>query len=170
MVLLRVAGLLSRGDGDPAPLLGELVVVGSLLSAAVLLEIYTRMGRDYLQALEERARRLEAERELDTRLAVATERSRIAGEMHDIVAHSLTVMIMLSDGLAAGASSGPPRSSDHTALGALSSTGRHALGEVRRLLDLLRDDASDPAAVRRPLPGTDDMSACWLRFGRPGWP
>lgn len=158
VVVFRFAGLASGDDGEPVPMLGALALVGSLLSAAALLGINTRVRREYLRELEERARRLEAERELDTRLAVAAERSRIAGEMHDIVAHSLTVMITLSDGLAAGAGAQPPRPPDLTALGAVSSTGRQALGEMRRLLGLLSDDTPGTAAGREPLPGTDDLS------------
>ena len=162
VVVLRFTGLPAGDDGEPVPLLGALALMGSLLSAALLLGVNTRVRGEHLATLEERARRLETERELDTRLAVAAERSRIAGEMHDIVAHSLTVMITLSDGLAAGAGAQPPRPPEPTALRALSSTGRQALAEMRRLLDLLRDDTHglhDTPAGRQPLPGTDDLSA-----------
>ena len=128
------------------------------------------MRREHLAALEEKARRLEAERELDTRLAVAAERSRIAGEMHDIVAHSLTVMITLTDGLAARASGPRPRAAEPETLSAVSATGRQALGEMRRLLGLLKDDAPDETGRRAPLPGTGDLPALLHQVRTAGLP
>ena len=85
--------------------------------------------------------------------AAAAERARIAREMHDIVAHNLSVMIALADGAAFTAERSPEQ-----AVGAMqkvSSTGREALTEMRGLLGVLRDDESESS--RRPQPGIDEL-------------
>ena len=80
-----------------------------------------------------------------SRLGSVTERNRIAREMHDVVAHSLTVMVALSDGAAVVIRKDPGRAAD--VLAELSRTGRTALADMRRVLGVLRDDAhAVPAA------------------------
>jgi signal transduction histidine kinase len=76
--------------------------------------------------------------------------------MHDVVAHSLAVMIALADGAARSATSTPERAAD--AMGKVSATGREALGEMRRLLGVLQD-AGDGGGGRSPQPGLDDLDA-----------
>ena len=78
-------------------------------------------------------------------LASVNERNRIAREMHDVVAHSLTVMISLSDGAAVVVRKSPDRAGE--VLGELSRTGRTALADMRRVLGVLRDDAGAGAAA-----------------------
>lgn len=73
--------------------------------------------------------------------ARALERTRIAAEMHDVVAHSLSVMIALANGAATGWQKHPERSAD--ALTHLSEVGRHALVDMQRVLDVLRDADAD---------------------------
>jgi signal transduction histidine kinase len=85
--------------------------------------------------------------------AAAAERARIAREMHDIVAHNLSVMIALADGAAFTAESSPARSAE--AMRAVSATGRQALGEMRGLLGVLRDDRS--AGELLPQPGLREI-------------
>ena len=80
-----------------------------------------------------------------TRLGKVTERNRIAREMHDVVAHSLTVMISLSDGAAVVVKKDPERAGE--VLGELSRTGRTALADMRRVLGVLRDDSGRPAPL-----------------------
>ncbi|MFJ5957372.1 sensor histidine kinase [Paenarthrobacter sp. NPDC092416] len=80
-----------------------------------------------------------------TQLGKVTERNRIAREMHDVVAHSLTVMISLSDGAAVVVRKDPERAGD--VLGELSRTGRAALADMRRVLGVLRDDSGRPAPL-----------------------
>ncbi|GIG85777.1 sensor histidine kinase [Plantactinospora endophytica] len=123
------------------------------LAATVLLGITVRIRRAYLAELEERARRLERERDQRARLAVAAERARIARDLHDIVAHNLAVMVALADGASYAAGTAPERAAETMAQ--VSATGRQALGEMRRLLGLLRDDA----VGRAPQPGLDDLAA-----------
>jgi signal transduction histidine kinase len=83
------------------------------------------------------------------RLGSVNERNRIAREMHDVVAHSLTVMVALSDGAAVVVRRDPERAAQ--VLAELSRTGRTALADMRRVLGVLRDDASAGRAPREPL-------------------
>ncbi len=101
----------------------------------------------------ERAARLQVERDQQSLLGAAAERARIARELHDIVAHNLSVMIALADGAAFAAERTPARSVE--AMQTVSATGRQALGEMRRLLGVLRDD--DSAGTRVPQPGVDEI-------------
>ncbi len=119
--------------------LGSLVFLTGLAAAALFTGTTVRTRGDYLEALEDRARRLEKERDQQAQLAATAERSRIAREMHDIVAHSLSVMIALADGAAAADPTDPDAA--RQAMLQSASTGRTALGEMRRLLGVLRQDA-----------------------------
>jgi signal transduction histidine kinase len=128
----------------------------SALAATVLLGLTVSTRRAYLAELEERARRLERERDQQAQLAVATERARIARELHDIVAHNLAVMIALADGAAFTTMVAPERATD--AMQQVSATGRQALAEMRRLLGLLRDGQPPQAPSGLvPQPGLDDL-------------
>jgi signal transduction histidine kinase len=92
--------------------------------------------RAYLAQLEERADRLEKEREAQSKVAVAGERARIARELHDVVAHNVSVMVVQADGAAYVLDTAPDQAKQ--ALETISSTGRQALAEMRRLLGVLR--------------------------------
>jgi signal transduction histidine kinase len=117
--------------------------------------------------LEERARRAEAERDTKARFAAAAERSRIAREMHDIIAHNLAVIVGLADGGRYAVVRSPERSSQ--ALGAIASTGREALSELRRLLGVLAGD-DGRAADLAPQPGIADLEALLDRVRAAGLP
>ncbi|WP_427921762.1 DUF7134 domain-containing protein [Streptomyces sp. cg40] len=95
-----------------------------------------RTRRAYFAQLEERAARLEKEREAQAKVAVAAERARIARELHDVVAHNVSVMVVQADGAAYVLDSAPDQAKK--ALETISSTGRQALAEMRRLLGVLR--------------------------------
>ncbi|WP_399926811.1 sensor histidine kinase [Streptomyces kanamyceticus] len=119
-----------------------------------LFGIAVRSRQDYTAALVERARRLEIERDQQAQLAAAAERTRIAREMHDIIGHNLSVITGLADGGSYAAAKSPERAAQ--ALEAIGTTSRQALSELRRLLDVLRDDA--PAtAERSPQPALTDL-------------
>nr|WP_269809454.1 histidine kinase [Kineosporia rhizophila] len=90
--------------------------------------------------LEERARLLESEAEQQAQLAATAERARIAREMHDVVAHSLSVTISQADGGRYAAQHNPEAAI--TALETISATGRQALADMRALLGVLRDDST----------------------------
>jgi signal transduction histidine kinase len=100
-------------------------------------------------------------------LASVNERNRIAREMHDVVAHSLTVMVSLSDGAAVVVRKSPDRAGE--VLGELSRTGRTALADMRRVLGVLRDDAGG-TAPRQPLASGDSLAKLLEGFRTAGLP
>lgn len=107
-----------------------------------------RTRRAYLVSLEDRAARLQREREALARAAVAEERERIARELHDIIAHSVSLMIVQSDGADAALeqeNTGEAR----TAVAAIGRTGRAALTDLRLLVGMLRNDGG----TAEPQPG-----------------
>jgi len=108
------------------------------------------------ESLGERAARLERERDQQARLATQAERTRIAREMHDIVAHSLSVVIAQADG-GRYASRTDPEAAER-ALVTISETGRAALADMRRILGVLRDDDGDVAHLV-PQPADSDIAA-----------
>ncbi|MEV3974460.1 histidine kinase [Streptomyces sp. NPDC050698] len=131
--------------------------IGShLMSTAVaaLIGITVRTRRSYTAALEDRARRLETERDQQAQLATAAERARIAREMHDIIGHNLSVITGLADGGRYAAAKSPERAAQ--ALDAIATTSRQALTELRRLLDVLREEHK-PQADLAPQPGLTDL-------------
>ncbi|MFI5912228.1 sensor histidine kinase [Dactylosporangium sp. NPDC051541] len=127
--------------------------VTAVTVVTALIGINQRTRQGYLTALEDRARRLELDRDRQARLAVAEERTRIARDMHDIVAHNLAVMVALADGAAATVPADPLRAAD--VMRQASATGRQALDDMRRLVGLLRRGTA--GAERAPRPGFDDL-------------
>ncbi|HEY2314861.1 MAG TPA: histidine kinase dimerization/phosphoacceptor domain-containing protein [Streptosporangiaceae bacterium] len=97
--------------------------------------LYIGTRRAYLAALRDRARRLEIERDQSSALAAAEERALIAREMHDSVAHHLTVIVALSDGALRAVTRAPADAAD--AIRDVSSTARQALAKTRPLLGVL---------------------------------
>lgn len=123
----------------------SLVFLSAMVAAAFLLGINVRTRRAHLATLIERAERLEHERDQQARMAAVAERTRIAREMHDVLAHSLAVMVSLADGAAAKLVSEPERAA--SAIAHVSDLGRQSLRDTRRLLGVLRaDDTPDPRA------------------------
>ncbi len=129
------------------------VFLSGLVVAAGVLGWSVRLRTAYMHEVEQRAARLELERDQQAQLAVAAERARVAREMHDIVTHNLSVMIALTDGAALTLGADPNRAA--AALGEASRAGRAALTDMRRVLCLLRD-ADNPAALA-PAPGVADL-------------
>ncbi len=109
------------------------IFVYGLFGAALGLGLYAATRRAYLAELTDRAERLERERDQQVALAAAAERTRIAREMHDIVAHNLTVMVTLSE--AAAATAAAPSAE---LMRNVSAIGRRALTDTRSLLGVLR--------------------------------
>jgi signal transduction histidine kinase len=102
-----------------------------------------RNRRLYITTLEERAKTLERERHHLARIAVADERAAIARELHDVVAHSLAVMIVQADGGRYAFDTDPAEA--RVALKTVAETGREALEDMRQLVDVLRGTAEDDA-------------------------
>ncbi len=134
--------------------LGERLFLASFLFGGISLACWIlgdsmRYRRGYYAALEDKAARLEAE----AKVAAAVERARIARELHDVVAHHVSVMVVQADGAGYVLRSDPDRAS--AALAAVSATGRQALTELRRLLGVLR--STDQHADLAPVPGLGEL-------------
>jgi signal transduction histidine kinase len=138
-------------------------VVGAVTVATWVTAYGVRTRRLYVQTLEERAATLERERDHLALLAVAEERAAIAREIHDVVAHSLSVMIVQAD--AAGFTLEGSETPAREALATIASTGREALDDMGRVIQLLRG-ASLPApeAVVEPVMHSSDRS--WAAVAR----
>ncbi|MFC6409647.1 sensor histidine kinase [Planobispora longispora] len=129
--------------------------------------IYANTRQRYLEGLEERAERAERERDQQARLAAAEERARIARELHDVVAHNVSVMIVQADG-AAYAIDGDPEQA-RQAVRAISATGRRALAEMRRMVGVLRADGGETEDYA-PQPGLAELDDLVARVRLSGLP
>ncbi len=114
---------------------------------------YLRTRRLYERELAERAARAESEREERAHAAAMAERSRIARELHDVIAHSVSVMVVQSEAAAEVFDREPDRA--RHALERIQTTGRDALIELRRLLGVLKEERSAPSLA--PQPGVRDL-------------
>ena len=148
-----VPGALTQGlDPDSALFVEVLLrlltslamVVTALVTGVVALVVRDR--RNAVAAALAETERLRAERDQRARLAREAERTRIARDLHDVVGHSLGVMVSLSDGAARLVGSQPERAGE--AMGTVAETGRTALAEVRDVLGLLRDGRGQPPHVQ----------------------
>lgn len=153
--------------------LGFLVAAGMIatICAAIVLIAWllgdlTNVRRRQLLDLADRNRRLEIEREQESRLAASAERARIAREMHDVVAHSLSVMIAQADGGRYAAAADPEAAG--RVLTTISDTGRSALADMRRLLGVLR--TGDDGTQVRPQPTLDDVPTLVATIDESGLP
>ncbi|GAA1443695.1 sensor histidine kinase [Leifsonia poae] len=151
---------------DNEPIASGVIVI---VLALVWVLIGNNIGgrRRYLAALIDRAQQLARERDQQAVIAAAAERSRIAREMHDIVSHSLTVMVTLADGSAGLVATAPERSAD--AMRMVAETGRSALGDMRRLLGVLRATEGN-GAEHAPQPGLGELGELVERFRAAGLP
>lgn len=127
----------------------------SVLLAPWALGAYMRTRREYVAGLVDRAHQLERDAAQQATIAAAAERARIAREMHDVVAHSLSVIVVQADG-ALYASRTRPEVAVET-LQTISRTSRSSLAEMRRLLGLLRGDEDAVEAERAPMPTATDV-------------
>lgn len=136
--------------------LASLLFTSGLIAAALFAGRSVQERRAYLASVLDRADRLEREQAQRAQLAVTEERNRIAREMHDIVAHSLSLMTSLAD--AARAANGDPEQPASKAMGQVAATGRDAMSQMRRLLGVLRDDVRDSEAGGTPLGPQPDLA------------
>ncbi|MDP3714587.1 MAG: histidine kinase [Mycobacteriales bacterium] len=160
--VLTVAGV-ERSDGNP-PDITDVVFV-----AALLVPPYV-FGR-VMRTLDERSARLAAQAELLSRLqatvrddAVAAERARIARELHDVLAHSISAMVVQASAGEELVRRDPDRAA--TAMAQVAETGRRALAETGRLLSLVRDDHDELGLD--PDPGLDRLDELVDQFRRSG--
>jgi signal transduction histidine kinase len=128
------------------------VVAGLALAAAALgLGLYQATRLAYFEQARERAARLERERELLDEQAAAQERLRIARELHDVVAHNVSLMVIQAQALQATAADSNARRGAHT----IAELGRDAMNEMHRTLELMRSDSAEQE--RKPQPALNDL-------------
>jgi signal transduction histidine kinase len=139
---------------DPAADLEDATVQILLFTTAWLLGDSARRRRDATAVLAERAAQLERTRAAESAAAVAAERNRIARELHDVVAHHLSMMVVQAEAGAVTATKDPARAVQ--VFDAIGAAGKHALREMRRLLGVLKD--SDGPAELAPQPGAADIA------------
>jgi signal transduction histidine kinase len=156
-----VAVQLTPGRTGVDTLVGNLGVV----AAAWLLGRFAHNYRAYAARLEERTIELDQAREELARRAVADERLRLARELHDVVAHAMSV-IAVQSGVGAHVADTRPKEAVK-ALAAIEATSRAALEELRRLLGVLRQD-SEPQGDLAPLPGLGDLDGLLAEVGKAG--
>ncbi len=125
-----------------------------------------RARRAYAAELEERAAYLEADRERRAERAVEEERERIARELHDVVAHEVSVMVVQAGAARRVLADRPDQAGE--ALAAIEASGREALDELRRLLGVIRDDNGGPG--RAPQPGLARLDALVGQMAEAGLP
>ncbi|NEA99537.1 sensor histidine kinase [Streptomyces sp. SID13726] len=114
------------------------------------LGVLARVQRAYTAAVEDRARRLERERAAETARAIAQERSRIARDMHDILAHAVSLMVVQAEAGPVVVRSDPARA--EAAFDAIAASGRDAMGQLRRILGVLKEEERRGGAHRLPQP------------------
>jgi signal transduction histidine kinase len=181
----RSWGLVALGVGLAGALVGAvrftggvtgldvLALLAGFMAATVLaawgLGSFRRVREQYVWALEERARRAEADREDRARHAALEERTRIAREMHDVVAHSLSVVVVQAQGGAYAARTDPDAAA--RVLDTIATTARAALTDMRGLLGVVRgsDNGAAPAG-EAPQPGLADLAALLDRTRAAGLP
>ena len=149
--------------GHPA---SQLVFIPILFGICWLAGFVVRGQGERTQAAEHRASQAERERETVARIAVAEERARIARELHDIVAHAVSVMVLQVG--AVRHKLPDARAEDSEALRSVEQTGRAALTEMRRLLAVMRREGDEVELA--PQPGLDGLSSLVNEVGRAGLP
>lgn len=157
VVFATIVQVLAGGPFDVVGFGATTLLGWTTLLAVWAFGLVRRARRETYNALRDRAVRLERERDQQAQIATAAERARIAREMHDIVAHSLSVVVAQADGGRYAATADPAAAT--RALATISETGRTALADMRRLLGVLRDDDGPDHPVRLPLPDTADLDA-----------
>jgi signal transduction histidine kinase len=151
-VAVVATGFVYRLAGGPQFTSGDLVGLALLCAIATGFGLYLRNRRAGMAALRERAELLDRERELLAQQAVADERVRIAQELHDVVAHNVSLIVVQAQAL--GATAGDERVREAT--DGIADLGRAAMAEMHRTLKLLRGDEGEEAALA-PQPGLGEL-------------
>jgi signal transduction histidine kinase len=165
-LVIVLAGITAVVYNIPSHTTAELILIPVEFGITWAVGFALRARSEQAQAAETRAERAEREREAAARLAVAEERARIARELHDVVAHAVSVMVLqvgavrhkLPDGMA----------HDRDALRGVERAGRTALTEMRRLLAAMRRDGDEVEFT--PQPGLDGLDELLEEVGRAGLP
>lgn len=123
------------------------------IACAYALGWLARVQRAYTAELEDRARRLERERAADTARAIVQERSRIARDMHDVLAHAVSLMVVQAEAGPVVLRTDPERA--EASFDAIAAAGRDAMGQLRRILGVLKDEQKGGTS---PQPGVAALS------------
>jgi signal transduction histidine kinase len=165
MTLSLIGAFQARG-GTLEVFVSEFLINLLALVLAWTVGVTVRTRRAYIAALEARNTLLEREREENARLAVALERGRIARELHDVVAHNVSVVVVQAGAAERLVETDPDRA--RQAMRDVAATGRQALVEMRRLLGVLRED--EPGDGMEPQPGVAELEALARRVRDAGLP
>lgn len=143
--------------------------IGGTIAAGLVIALWyvgrrLRFRGEYLRLLEGRAEHLERERRADAERTIVAERTRIARELHDVVAHQVSLMTVQAGAAKTVANSDPQAALESMA--AVEKAGRHALTEMRHLLGLLRP-AEDPQEFG-PQPGIENLPSLVRKLGDAG--
>ena len=162
LVVLVLDVILTNPGLTLEEILRNTAIILLLLLVSILVGFNARSARLRLKAMELRSARMALASEQAVLLAAAEERSRIAREMHDVVAHSLAVMITMADGAAAIVERDPATAKQ--AIETLAEAGRSALADTRRLVGVLREDPSvaaeqAPQSPEPPAPSGESPSS-----------
>jgi signal transduction histidine kinase len=165
-LVVVVGGTVSIVYNIPNHSAGQFVFIPLVFAVSWLAGFAVRERAEQVEAAEERAVRAEQEREAGARIAVAEERARIARELHDIVAHAVSVMVLQVGAVRHNLPEGLDE--DRNALRSVEQAGRTALAEMRRLLAAMRNDGEE--AELAPQPGLDRLDSLVAEIGRAGLP
>ena len=162
LVVLVMDVILTNPGLTVGEILRNAAILILLILVGILVGFNARSARLRLKAIELRSTRMALASEQAALLAAAEERSRIAREMHDVVAHSLAVMITMADGAAATVERNPATAKQ--AMETLAEAGRSALADTRRLVGVLREDPSvaaeqAPQSPEPPAPSGESPSS-----------
>nr|WP_191247435.1 histidine kinase [Amycolatopsis deserti] len=155
LVAQAVVSLLQMWAGWSPQGWAPLVFIGLTFALCWVLGEFVGARRAYHAEVEARLHLLETERDQAGRIAVAEERGRIARELHDVVAHAVSVIVVQADGASYALRSNPEQA--ERAVRTISETGRQALTELRRLLQVLRNEEVD-GEPRIPQPTAESMA------------
>lgn len=154
VVSVAAITLVVTNDPDPDASSWGIVTTAIIAGLIFLAGAAVRTRRHEVESLKERVQRAELEHEENARRAAAEERARIARELHDVVAHSMSVMVVQAGGVRSLLE--PHQERQRDALLSIERTGREALTEMRRMLGVLRHGEDGQAALV-PQPGLDHL-------------
>ena len=166
---LVILGVVATGSSDSGDVASNTLFSIPLVLVLPILGARTVRSRTALAAaLAEQTGRLEAQREAQARAAVAGERQRIAHELHDMVAHAVSEMVVQAGAARRSVAAAGPSDDAREAIAGIEATGREALGEMRRLLGVLRrGDESLALAPQPTLARVDGLVASMRGQGLP---
>ncbi len=161
LVVWLAVGAVVKGNSLP-----EVLLLVSILISTWVLGTLSRTRRAYTSALEERARRLEHERRLETARAVTAERAKIARDMHDILSHAVSLMVVQAEAGPVVVRSDPERAV--RVFDTIAGSGRDAMEQLRRMLGVLKEE--DTAGPRGPQPTVAALPDLIAQVERTGLP